>query len=67
MVSALLADELVRSGGFTEEQATCVSEALFDQVSVEELMEIGESGDIMGTLTPEQLSGMSEAMLECMG
>jgi len=67
LVVPLLADELVRSGGFTEEQATCVSEALFDQVSIDELVEIGESGDVMGTLTPEQLSGLTGAIGDCMG
>jgi hypothetical protein len=65
MVVRLLAEELVNSGGLTEEQATCVSEALFDQVTIEELIEIGESGDVMGTLTPEQLNGLAESISDC--
>jgi hypothetical protein len=67
MVVPLLTEELVNSGGFTEEQATCMSEALFDQVSVDELIEIGESGDVMSTLTPDQLSGLTESISDCMG
>ncbi len=67
MITDLVVDQLVASGAYTEEQAICVTESLFDELSVEELAEIGESGDPMSSITPEQLSGMSEAMLECMG
>ena len=67
MITDLVVDQLVASGAYTEEQAVCVTESLFEELSVEELAEIGESGDPMSSITPEQLSGMSEAMLECMG
>ena len=65
MVIPLLTEELVNSGGLTEEQATCVSEALFDQVSIEELVQIGESGDVMGTLSPDQLNALAESIGNC--
>ncbi|HEY7071000.1 MAG TPA: DUF2510 domain-containing protein [Acidimicrobiales bacterium] len=65
MVVPLLTEELVNSGGLTEDQATCVSEALFDQVSIEELVQIGESGDVMGTLSSDQISALAESISDC--
>lgn len=66
VLTDLVVDQLVASGEFTEEQARCVTERMFEELSVEELAEIGESGD-MSSITPEQMSGVTDAMLECMG
>jgi hypothetical protein len=59
----LMADQLVASGGFTEDQANCIAEKMFEELDVNDLEQIGESGDI----SPEQLNGMTDAMTECMG
>ena len=65
MITELMVDQLVASGEFTEEQATCVTERMFEELSVEELAEIGETGD-MSSITPDEMSGLADVMEECM-
>jgi hypothetical protein len=66
LITDLVVEQLVASGAYTEEQATCITEKIFDELSMEELAEIGESGD-MSSISPDQLDGMSDAMAECLG
>jgi hypothetical protein len=67
MISGFVVDQLVATGEYTEEQAACITEKMFAELSVEELAEIGESGDVMGNITPEQMEGLASSMQECMG
>lgn len=65
----LIAEELSSSGLMTEEQATCMAEAMFDTFDLDELIALGESGatDPMSALTPEQMSALSDAAVDCLG
>jgi hypothetical protein len=64
----LVAEELSSSGVMTEEQATCMAEAMFDTFSLEEIIALGESGsDPMSALTPEQTNALMDAAVDCMG
>jgi hypothetical protein len=65
----LVAEELSSSGVMTEEQATCMAEAMFETFSLDEIIALGESGatDPMSALTPEQLNAITSAAVDCMG
>jgi len=65
----LLAEELSSSGLVNEEQATCMAEAMLDTFSLDEILALGESGatDPMSALTPEQISAISDAAVDCLG
>lgn len=52
----------------TDEQATCIAQAVVDEVGTEELMQMGLEGsadDAFGQLTPDQQAGLASAMLDC--
>jgi hypothetical protein len=66
VITDVVVEQLVASGEYTEEQARCITERMFEELSVEELAEIGESGD-MSSITPEEMSGLAEVMEECVG
>ena len=65
----LVVDELTATGAMSEDQATCMAEAMFDQFSLEEIVALGESGstDPMAALSPEQMSALTDAVVDCMG
>jgi hypothetical protein len=63
----LVVDELTSTGTMTEEQATCMAEAMFDQFTVEEIIELGESGgNPLDGMTSEQMSDLTNAVVDCM-
>ena len=66
LITDLVVEQLVASGEYTEEQARCITERMFEELSVEELAEIGESGD-MSSVTPDEMSGLADVVEECMG
>jgi hypothetical protein len=62
----LMADEMERSSGgvIDHEEATCISEGLLDELGVERLAEIGESGENPFT-DPEATSRLFSIMEDC--
>jgi hypothetical protein len=64
----LVAAELSSSGLMSEDEATCVAEVMFENLDVEDIIALGESGtDPMSALTPEQMNVLTSGMVDCMG
>lgn len=65
----LVADELSSSGLMDEDQARCVAEVMFENLTVEDILALGQSGsgDPLSALTPEQMNLLTSGMVDCMG
>ncbi|HKY67049.1 MAG TPA: DUF2510 domain-containing protein [Acidimicrobiales bacterium] len=51
--------------GLEREQAECLANGVLDGLSPERLAEIGESGGDISSLTPEEMSSVFSAVLDC--
>jgi hypothetical protein len=60
-----MAEALVDTGMFDQEQAECFSEVMLDELGIERLAEIGASGGDMSSLTPEELAALAGAVGDC--
>jgi len=69
MIDAMSEGILASSNGaLTEEDADCIAQAMFDELGLERLIEIGgQAGgdDPLGGLTSDEFSGVMDAMLGC--
>jgi hypothetical protein len=63
-VVSALADSLVASGQFDQEEAECLAQTMLDGIGLERLAEIGATGDL-SSLTPEEMSTVFDAVIEC--
>lgn len=60
----VVADQLEGSG-FTREPAECFTGAMLDGLGPDRLAEIGASGGDMSSLTPEDMSSILDAVVDC--
>jgi hypothetical protein len=62
----LMAEEMARSsnGALTREEATCISQSMLDELGLERLVDIGESGDNPFT-DPELTSRLFSIIEDC--
>jgi Protein of unknown function (DUF2510) len=63
-VVSALADTLVATGQFDQEQADCLAQTMLDDLGRERLAELGATGDF-SSLTSEDLSTVFDALSEC--
>jgi hypothetical protein len=62
---AAMADSLVATGMFDQQQAECFAEVMLEEIGIERMAEIGASGGDLTSLTSEEMTAIFDGIGDC--